>query len=275
MPSHSPQLSGGFMYKIMINRNAKGQFIKGHKTNVGKICLKETKNKIGSANKISVKNYYKSTEDIRKKNHMKYMVLQKCLICGKNFWAYKRDVKNGMSKYCCRKCFGEREIKEDVRIRIGNTLRKERYNIKCKICGKQFLVPLSGINRKYCSSVCQYSDKELLRMNGIKSIIKQLNKKGLNKLELAGRRILQDIGVEFQEQVPMFNKFLVDILILNKKLIIQWDGEYWHSKKKNKVRDKSSDAYFKKCGYDVLRITDKEIKNDIHDVYNIIIKFVK
>lgn len=66
----------------------------------------------------------------------------------------------------------------------------------------------------------------------------------------------------------MFNKFLVDILIPDKKIIIQWDGVYWHSKPKRVLLDKSQDAYLKKCGYKVLRITDVEMKNNKDKVYD-------
>lgn len=47
----------------------------------------------------------------------------------------------------------------------------------------------------------------------------------------------------------------------------EWDGEYWHTKPKRVLLDKSQDAYLKKCGYKVLRITDREIKNNIKEVY--------
>ena len=103
---------------------------------------------------------------------------------------------------------------------------------------------------------------------GINSAISQQKSKGLNKLELTGQRILTDIGIEFEEQVLMFNKFLVDVLIPTKNLIIQWDGVYWHSKPKRVILDKSQDAYLKKCGYTVLRITDTEIKNNKSLVYD-------
>jgi len=89
---------------------------------------------------------------------------------------------------------------------------------------------------------------------------------------LRGRKILQDLEIDFNEQVLMFDKFLVDILLKDKKTIIQWDGEYWHTMKKNRIRDKSQDAYLKKCGYNVIRITDKQIKNNIQEVYNQIIQ---
>lgn len=85
-------------------------------------------------------------------------------------------------------------------------------------------------------------------------------------------KILEEIGVAFEEQVLMFNKFLVDVLIPSEKLVIQWDGEYWHTKPKRILLDKSQDAYLKKCGYKVLRITDRQIKDNVEGVYATITK---
>jgi len=102
---------------------------------------------------------------------------------------------------------------------------------------------------------------------GLTSTIRQQKKRGLNKLELAGRLILRDMGLDFNEQILMFDKFLADVLIKGRKLIIQWDGEYWHQKPKRKALDDSQDAYLGKCGYTVLRITDEQIKNELGVVY--------
>jgi len=257
----------------MFERNKKGQFLKGHKINLGKKCSKKTKNKISNANKISLKKFYKNNKKDRIKNNKKYIIIKKCLTCNKKFEVYKKVVEEDNGKYCCRKCFEKRQISKKVRIKIRNTLRNGKY-IKCKICNKDLYVNQSGLKngKKYCSSICQYKDKISLRKQGIISILKQLNKKGLNKLELRGRKILQDLEIDFNEQVLMFDKFLVDILLKDKKTIIQWDGEYWHTMKKNRIRDKSQDAYLKKCGYNVIRITDKQIKNNIQEVYNQIIQ---
>jgi very-short-patch-repair endonuclease len=57
-------------------------------------------------------------------------------------------------------------------------------------------------------------------------------------------------------------------------LVIQWDGIYWHTKPKRKRLDESQDAYLKKCGYRVLRITDLQIKEDINLVYDNIRKAI-
>ena len=179
----------------------------------------------------------------------------KCGNCGKEKYIPLSQIKdiNFCSKDCANKYQGRNKIK-----------------FICKICGDRFYWSKSRTtqaNPLYCSWDCRIKDKEHIFNNSVKGNLANQNKKGLNKLELAGQKILKEIGVDFQEQVLMFNKFLVDVLIPNKNVIIQWDGEYWHTKPKRVLLDKSQDAYLKKCGYKVLRITDKEIKNNIKQVY--------
>jgi very-short-patch-repair endonuclease len=218
-----------------------------------------------------------------------------CSICGKRFY---NKGNNGERKYCSKKCSvvgrktgkivqckncGEDIYKRNSHLKNTNLFCSKvcadkysgRNKIKfvCKICGSTFGLSKSVVDGrkfdiKYCSIECRNNDKEQMLANSIKGNLAQQNKHGLNKLELSGKRILDDLKINYEEQVLMFNKFLVDVLIEEKKFIIQWDGIYWHTKPKRMFLDKSQDVYFKKCGYNVLRITDKEIKEDINEVYN-------
>jgi len=59
MQDFSKRLIGKNLIKNMVlNRNYKGAFVKGHKINIGKKCSAITKKKIGEANKIALKKYY-------------------------------------------------------------------------------------------------------------------------------------------------------------------------------------------------------------------------
>jgi len=178
-----------------------------------------------------------------------------CKNCGKETYIPRYRIKD--VNFCSTKCANEYQGKNKVKF-------------ICKICGKKFGLSKSKVEQSnpiYCNWGCRIKDKEHIFKNAIKGNVAQQNKKGLNKLELAGQKILKEIGIEFQEQVLMFNKFLVDVLIPSKNVIIQWDGEYWHTKPKRVLLDKSQDSYLKQCGYKVLRITDKEIKNNTKEVY--------
>lgn len=154
---------------------------------------------------------------------------------------------------------------------------RNKLKFNCKTCGKIFKWSKSRIsqaNPKYCSMICRNEDTETLIFNSIKGNLSNLKKNGLNRLELKGNQILNELGIKYENQVLMFKKFIVDVLIEKSKLIIQWDGEYWHTKPKRKKLDESQDLYLSKCGYKVLRITDKQIKENINQVYDNIRKSI-
>jgi very-short-patch-repair endonuclease len=84
-------------------------------------------------------------------------------------------------------------------------------------------------------------------------------------------KALDKVGIEYQEQVIMFDKFMVDFLLSNHPLVIQCDGIYWHDRPENRWRDKGQNNYLAKCGYTVLRFTDKEINSDIQQCIDVIL----
>jgi len=189
----------------------------------------------------------------------------KCAMCGVSVYKNNKALKKSEKHFCSTDCANKYQA-------------KDKLLFTCKICGKKFYWSKSRVktsNPLYCSWNCRLKDKEHIIKNSIKGNLIQQNKKGLNRLELSGRQILLDIGVKFQEQVLMFNKFLVDVLIPSKNLIIQWDGEYWHNKPERKQLDKSQDAYMTKCGYKVLRITDKQLKTNKEKVYEHITRAIQ
>jgi len=88
-------------------------------------------------------------------------------------------------------------------------------------------------------------------------------------LEVRGGDILRKIGLEFEEQKLMFNKFVVDVFV--RGVVIQWDGDYWHGnpsiysklsdiQESKKKHDKACNAYLRKCGVKVLRFWEKDVK---------------
>ena len=191
-----------------------------------------------------------------------------CIGCGIKTIARRPKEK---LKYCSLECYRSSERPNN---RKGKT-------VKCHRCGVDVYKPknILGRSEKYfCSQLCankyqqETNDKTKMRENGVKSILSQIKNSKPTKLEIEGKNILNEIGICFTEQVPMFNKFIVDVLIENKKIVVQWDGEYWHLKKINKDRDNSQDKYLAKCGYRVLRYTDKQINKNREAVKKDIIK---
>jgi very-short-patch-repair endonuclease len=220
-----------------------------------------------------------------------------CPICGKEFYAKGNPATRGVycSKTCsalrrkngkiikCDQC-GKEVYKQNIFLQkyahwfcsldcANKHQGKDRIKFVCIICKKDFTWSpsrTSQANPTYCSMVCRNKDKDRLLENSLKGNYAQAHKNGLNKLELAGKAILDAIGVEYQEQAPMFKKFLVDVLIENSKLVIQWDGDYWHChplfepfserQLRRKKLDISQDAYLSKAGYKVLRFWESDVK---------------
>ena len=220
-------------------------------------------------------------------------ILSECKNCGKTFWRKSM----GKRPFCSRECSSEYKKKGKViecewchklsykpksfydkrknhfcsSECANNYQRRGKLKLTCKICKKEFYVSRSKQKRIYCSVACRNLDKDWVQSTSLKANLTQLNKKGLNKLELKGREILEELGLErdrdFMEQYPLFNKFTVDIWIPEKRLVVQWDGTYWHSQPRRKRLDISQDRYMNKAGINVLRVSDLQVRDNISVVY--------
>lgn len=284
-----------------MSRNKNGQFASGPRPERknGKMifchfCNKEfyvAKNREGKAKYCSKKCMYEGLKT----------PVKNCIACGKKFW--RRNMRSSQN-YCSRECAangrstretmtcdycGEKthKCKSNIKnykkhfcsIECANKHQgRNKINFTCKTCGNEFKWSKSRIkdhNPKYCSIKCRDDDPDY--KGHINGNISQQKKKGLNKLELEGRRTLNELNIKFDEQVLMFNKFLVDVLLKEKHIVIQWDGDYWHGHPlqkpydkrqiKRKKLDKSQDSYIKKCGYKVLRFWESDVKNNKEKVY--------
>jgi len=186
-----------------------------------------------------------------------------CDYCGKKVYKYRVFLKKSKNYFCSIECANAYQGRNKV-------------EYQCKICGESFrLSPsVAGGQRKnptYCSIVCRNKDSKRLQEIAIYANLVQLQEKGRNKLEQAGYEILVEIGTPFEEQVLIGCKFLVDVMITSANIIIQWDGDYWHchprfsnpdSRQIRRKRiDKSQNAYFKKCGYMLLRFWESDVKS--------------
>ena len=126
-------------------------------------------------------------------------------------------------------------------------------------------------NRKYCSVACKNSCEDFKRDCLIKNNL-DLQKRRPTRLEIAGRALLEAAGVQFSEQVLIDGKFVVDVMISGRKIVIQWDGDYWHGFKatndnvipdprvaRRMALDRSQDAYMASKGLKVLRFWEHEV----------------
>lgn len=191
---------------------------------------------------------------------------RKCVVCGKMFLAWGNPKKTGIC--CSRKC--------------GFEHHKTGQNITCEVCGKVAWKHQCEMNHKhhFCSLNCgnyfqkTTTDKQRMRQSGINSCLSQSSRRGLNGLEMAGRKILEEMGyilkADFLEQAVLCGN-VVDVYFPKQKVIIQWDGDYWHGnpsvrktitayQKKQADRDIRQDKHFSENGFRILRIWEFDIK---------------
>jgi len=102
---------------------------------------------------------------------------------------------------------------------------------------------------------------ERMKAMSIKGIYKQQTTKEPTSIEKKLYEELKRRGLLFETQKLLHGKFLVDAYIPSLNLVIEADGDYWHSLPKMKKRDAGANSYLPKHGYKLLRIKESQFKS--------------
>ena len=85
----------------------------------------------------------------------------------------------------------------------------------------------------------------------------------MTSIEILLRDEFNRRNFQFEMHKTMFGRFQPDFVFSDVNLIVQADGEYWHSLP-NRIKDDCEfNAKAKDEGWEVIRFTDSEIKNDL------------
>lgn len=103
-------------------------------------------------------------------------------------------------------------------------------------------------------------NRDDMRVRGLKGASKLYERKPTS-IEVMLYGILSDIGLKYEKQKLINNKFCVDAYIPGMRLAIEADGDYWHNLDRIKKKDRAERAYLEKCGYKLIRLTEQEIRN--------------
>jgi very-short-patch-repair endonuclease len=144
----------------------------------------------------------------------------------------------------------------------------------CKTCGAMFRWSPSrteggNYTITYCSLPCRDADPDrraqLLAMN------EALQMRRATRAEVAGYALLDALGVDYQRQATFNGKFTPDALVPGARLIVQFDGDYWHDRAGTSTEprilrrvalDRSQDAYARACGWQVVRLWESDLRGD-------------
>jgi len=70
------------------------------------------------------------------------------------------------------------------------------------------------------------------------------------------------------------NKTIIFADFKLKNIIVEFDGEYWHSSKETKIRDKIKDNIYYENNCFLLRINERDYLNDKNNVINTVVEFI-
>jgi len=125
----------------------------------------------------------------------------------------------------------------------------------CKDCGKE----LSRYDATQCRKCWNVGERPI--NNGIRSCLKQRDRKEYTSIEKRVYEALKGLGVLFEVQKLINKRFVVDAYIPSLNLVIEADGNYWHSLPKVAIKDKTRNSYLTACGFDILRLNETEIND--------------
>ena len=234
-------------YKKGMSPNSRNGFKKGHKV------LPETKLKISKA-QIGLR--------VREKHHnwKGGNITVSCAECGKQKEVERWDFRTRKNFFCNRSCMKEWSKKHRIGKQASNW-KGGKVETICKICGikiKRFPCRLKRNGGKFCSHRCK----------GI--WIVNHSKQKDTSIELAVEAELLKRSIPYMKQAPIEGIALVDFLLPN-RIIVQCDGDYWHSLKKNKKRDCNQDFQLGFKGYTIYRFSGTEIRKSVKRCINKIV----
>lgn len=111
--------------------------------------------------------------------------------------------------------------------------------MSCAVCRKRFRAHPYDKARQFCSFEC--SRKWV----------------GETSIEKAVRLTLRSLGIRYEQEVQ-FKRYCADFVLRRDRIILEVDGVHWHSMKPE--RDRKRDAFFRRNGWRVVRVTDRSIK---------------
>ena len=281
------------------------------------ICLKEFIGTTGCQKTCSDECLKKHTSNRKKKTDQEKIVDRQCKFCNQTY-SRSRE-RNG---FCSRSCASKKYIQDGTYDEWKNyAIPKQGIEINCIICNKVFYISQGLISKRLCCSrVCstKYISKTYVgpknKTFGIKQKQEQKDKQKetlLKKYNVSNAYQLAKIKIRSKPSKEIFdfllsknsniddeypiicdsNRYKADICIIDKKIIIEFFGNYWHcnplfysydyyNKKKQKFaheiwqEDKIRTEKLVKQGYKVIILWENDYMKDKENRINILQKII-
>lgn len=222
-------------------------------------------------------------------NHSKRMKKPKsqwfCLYCGTYYTPPRRE-----SKYCSQTCaievFAE-NARQSVREKNPKWVPHKIFN--CSVCGVEF-EDREIADRVVCSHECKdiFAKREVVFECAVCGHQEWMQKsdaerkitcsrecrtvwigKANTSIERTIEQVLYEEGFNYCSQYPI-DRLTADFYLPDYYLVIECDGDYWHSLPETKERDKRRDAFIRSQGMKILRLSETLINTDLEYCKNLI-----
>jgi len=87
----------------------------------------------------------------------------------------------------------------------------------------------------------------------------------VSSIEIRVREVLGELGETYYHQHRV-GRFLVDFYLPERNLVIEADGDYWHSLEKNKKNDLKKNRYMQEAQINLARLKESDIRSHCHDL---------
>lgn len=169
-----------------------------------------------------------------------------CKICGTSFEVWPSRAKKCPPKYCSREC--QHESKR--RVTGPDHPLWTRIQRLCEWCGKAvWVIPAKLDEFRFCSRSCMgsYTSKRMADWKGPTSIEQLL----MDELD---RR-----HISYEPQYRIGHR-VVDIALLEPRIVIEADGDYWHSFPEQQRKDQAKTRWLEAHSWIVHRFSGTEIR---------------
>lgn len=172
-------------------------------------------------------------------------ILKTCKNCSKQFGVIPARAKR--ANFCCKNCLSEwmKTVKGEEHWHYTKVKRD------CQQCGKEFTCVPAKVKYgegKFCSRSClgSHTSRTL-------SIFK-----GPTSIERKVAEWLKGLDIDFETQYSI-GPWVVDVFLPGLDVVIECDGDYWHSLEETVKRDRRKEYYLRKHKFTLYRFTESEI----------------
>ncbi|WP_407636497.1 endonuclease domain-containing protein [Deinococcus phoenicis] len=149
-------------------------------------------------------------------------------------------------KYCSRECASRGK----AIVRGSSHPLYSRVPRVCERCGSTFHAKPAKLTLgegRFCSRQCV----------GAYSAALQGGRRSSIEVAIEAELVRQGVPFESQKQ---FRWYTVDFYLPHLRLVLECDGDYWHSRPQQVAKDRKKDAWLSGCGERIVRLTETEIR---------------